>query len=115
MRSRARESEAMVELVKGGKYAWFVLTILGAIYVQNQWSRYSLNYMYAVSADDDKESIRAATDLNGMEGEVASRADDLDGTYISANLEIRVAFAVPEDPKGKTFIAHLKEDEVEAL
>ena len=67
MRSRARESEAMVELVKGGKYAWFVLTILGAIYVQNQWSRYSLNYMYAVSADDDKESIRAATDLNAAD------------------------------------------------
>ena len=61
------------------------------------------------------KSKGAATDLNGMEGEVASRADDLDGTYISANLEIRVAFAVPEDPKGKTFIAHLKEDEVEAL
>jgi hypothetical protein len=39
----------------------------------------------------------------------------LNGTYISANLEIRVAFAVPDDPKGKTFIAHMKEDEVEAL
>ena len=57
----------MVEVVKGGKYAWFVLTILAAIYVQNQWSRYSLNYMYAVSADDDKESIRAATNLNAAD------------------------------------------------
>ena len=61
------------------------------------------------------KSKGAAVDLNGMEGEVASRADDLNGTYISANLEIRVAFAVPDDPKGKTFIAHMKEDEVEAL
>ena len=61
------------------------------------------------------KSKGAATDLNGMEGEVASRADDLNGTYISANLEVRVAFAVPDDPKGKTFIAHMKEDEVEAL
>ena len=51
------------------------------------------------------KSKGAAVDLNGMEGEVASRADDLNGTYISANLEIRVAFAVPDDPKGKTFIA----------
>ena len=51
------------------------------------------------------KSKGAATDLNGMEGEVASRADDLNGTYISANLEVRVAFAVPDDPKGKTFIS----------
>jgi hypothetical protein len=54
-------------------------------------------------------------DLQGMEGEIASRADDLNGVYISANLEIRVALAVPNDPKGKTFITHMKEDEVEKL
>ena len=29
--------------------------------------------------------------------------------------EVARAFAVPDDPKGKTFIAHMKEDEVEAL
>ena len=63
----AGEESVMVELVKGGKYAWFVPTILGVIYVQNQWSRYLLNYMYAVPADDDKESIRAATNLNAAD------------------------------------------------
>ena len=57
----------------------------------------------------------AATELMGMEGVVDSRADDHEGTYISANLEVRVALPVPDDPKGKTFIAHVREDEVEAL
>ena len=61
------------------------------------------------------KSKGAATDLMGMEGVVDSRADDYEGTYISANLEIRVALPVPDDPKGKTFIAHMREDEVEAL
>ena len=42
-------------------------------------------------------------------------ADDHEGTYISANLEIRVALPVPDDPKGKTYIAHMREDEDEAL
>ena len=51
----------------GGAYAWSVLALLALIYVQNQWSRYSLNYMYAVSADDDYESIRDATDLNAAD------------------------------------------------
>lgn len=50
-----------------------------------------------------------------MSGVVASRADDLDGKYISANLEVRVEFPVVDDPKGKTFIAHLNENEVEVL
>ena len=44
----------------------------------------------------------AATELEGMEGVVDSRADDHEGTYISANLEVRVALPVPDDPKGKT-------------
>ena len=61
------------------------------------------------------KSKGAPTELKGMEGEVASRADELDGTYISANLEIRVKLAVPDDPKGKTFIAHMREDELEVL
>jgi|TARA_B110000977_G_scaffold194504_2_gene271247 hypothetical protein len=57
----------------------------------------------------------AATDLVGMEGEIASRADDLNGVYISANLEVRVKLLVPDDPKGKTFITHMKEDELEVM
>ena len=63
------------------------------------------------------KSKGAPTELKGMEGEaVASRADELDGTYISANLEIRVKLAVPDDPKGKTFgRAHEREDELEVL
>lgn len=61
------------------------------------------------------KSKGAATDLMGMEGVVDSRADEHEGKYISANLEIRVALPVPDDPKGKTFIAHMREDEVEAL
>lgn len=59
------------------------------------------------------KSKGAPTELKGMEGEVASRADDLNGTYISANLEVKVAFPVPNDPKGKTFIVHCKENELE--
>ena len=62
----------MVEIEKGGKYAWFVLAILAAIYVQNQWSRYSLNYMYAVATPDDDakanfESIKYSTNLNAAD------------------------------------------------
>ena len=54
----------------------------------------------------------AATDLNGMEGEVAQRADDLDGTYISANLPVKVALPNP-DGSGKTFLVHVTADEIE--
>ena len=36
-----------------------------------------------------------ATDLNGFEGEVAQRADELDGKYISANLPLKVALPLP--------------------
>tara|TARA_B110000208_G_scaffold185190_1_gene240008 strand:+ start:257 stop:409 length:153 start_codon:yes stop_codon:yes gene_type:complete len=50
-----------------------------------------------------------------MEGEVASRADDLNGVYISANLEVRIKLLVPDDPKEKTFLTHVKEDEVELI
>lgn len=57
----------------------------------------------------------AATELLGMEGEVASRADDLNGVYISANLEVRIKLLVPDDPKEKTFLTHVKEDEVELI
>ncbi|KAH8091617.1 sphingolipid transporter [Aureococcus anophagefferens] len=46
------------------RYSWFVLLILGLIYMQQQWSRYSLNYLYNVSADDDFTSIQAADSLS---------------------------------------------------
>lgn len=42
------------------RYSWFVLLVLALIYVQQQWSRYSLNYLYNVSADDDETSIAVA-------------------------------------------------------
>ena len=60
------------------------------------------------------KSKGAATDLNGMEGEVAQRADELDGTYISANLPVKVALPLP-DGSGKTFLVHLTADELEIL
>ena len=65
--------------------------------------------VYHVPKGDRKNG----TDLSGWEGVVDSRADDYNGTYISANLEVKVAFAVPNDPKGKTFIVHCKENELE--
>jgi hypothetical protein len=49
-----------------------------------------------------------------MEGEVAQRADDLDGTYISANLPVKVALPNP-DGSGKTFLVHVTADEIEIL
>ena len=60
------------------------------------------------------KSKGAATDINGMLGEVAQRADDYEGTYISANLPIKVAFANPNGG-DKTFLVHLKADELEIL
>ena len=66
--------------------------------------------VYHVPKGDRKNG----TDLSGWEGVVDSRADDLNGVYISANLEVKVKFDVPNDPKGKTFIVHCKEDELEA-
>ena len=65
--------------------------------------------VYHVPKGDRKNG----TDLSGWEGVVDSRADDYNGTYISANLEVKVAFPVPNDPKGKTFIVHCKENELE--
>ncbi|KAJ8613838.1 hypothetical protein CTAYLR_004936 [Chrysophaeum taylorii] len=47
-----------------GSYSWFVLLILASIYAQQQWSRYSLNYLYNVSADDDKTSIAEADHIS---------------------------------------------------
>uniref|UniRef100_A0A7S0SD67 Ferredoxin thioredoxin reductase alpha chain domain-containing protein n=1 Tax=Mantoniella antarctica TaxID=81844 RepID=A0A7S0SD67_9CHLO len=57
----------------------------------------------------------AATDLQGMVGEVASRADDFNGKYISATFEYKVAIPIPDHVKGKTFIVHMREDEVEVV
>ena len=56
----------------------------------------------------------AATDLNGFEGEVAQRADELDGKYISANLPLKVALPLP-DGNGKTFLVHVTAEELEIL
>lgn len=38
--------------------------MLAACYCQQQWSRYSLNYLYNVSTDDDKTSIAAADHIS---------------------------------------------------
>ena len=65
--------------------------------------------VYHVPKGDRKNG----TDLMGCEGVIDSRADDLNGVYISANLEVKVKFDVPNDPKGKTFIVHCKEAELE--
>lgn len=53
-------------------YANYGLGLLFLIYVSNQWSRYIINYLYAVSYDDDDDeadfiSIKAACDLNTAE------------------------------------------------
>lgn len=47
-----------------------------------------------------------------MQGVVDSRADDHEGIAVSATLACRVKLPVP-DGSGKTFIAHLDEDELE--
>ena len=46
------------------RYSWFVLLVLGLIYMQQQWSRYSLNYLYTVSEDDDFVSIKSADGIS---------------------------------------------------
>ena len=48
----------------GQMYAWFVLAVLTSIYMQQQWSRYSLNYLYNVSGDDDIVSIKKADSIS---------------------------------------------------
>jgi MFS family permease len=41
---------------------WAVLCLL-LVYVSNQWCRYLLNYLYAVSSDDPKQSLEVATGI----------------------------------------------------
>jgi MFS family permease len=41
---------------------WALLCLL-LVYVSNQWCRYLLNYLYAVSSDDPKQSLEAATGI----------------------------------------------------
>eukprot|EP00630_Chrysocystis_fragilis_P007346 CAMPEP_0197395608 /NCGR_PEP_ID=MMETSP1165-20131217/7168_1 /TAXON_ID=284809 /ORGANISM="Chrysocystis fragilis, Strain CCMP3189" /LENGTH=448 /DNA_ID=CAMNT_0042921373 /DNA_START=30 /DNA_END=1379 /DNA_ORIENTATION=+ len=48
----------------GTYYPWFVLFVLAAIYAQQQWSRYSLNYLYNVSSDDEHTSIAVADHIS---------------------------------------------------
>lgn len=51
-------------MVGAGWYSWFVLVVLTVIYAQQQWSRYSFNYLYNVSSDDDVTSIAAANNIS---------------------------------------------------
>lgn len=53
-----------------------------------------------------------AVDLAGLEGVVDARADVHDGKKTSATMPCKVALPVP-DGSGKTFIAHLEEEELE--
>eukprot|EP00612_Vaucheria_litorea_P003576 CAMPEP_0171462658 /NCGR_PEP_ID=MMETSP0945-20130129/6603_1 /TAXON_ID=109269 /ORGANISM="Vaucheria litorea, Strain CCMP2940" /LENGTH=442 /DNA_ID=CAMNT_0011989219 /DNA_START=64 /DNA_END=1392 /DNA_ORIENTATION=- len=46
------------------KYALFLLLL---IYINNQWTRYLLNYLYAVSSDDEYKSIKVATNLSSSQ------------------------------------------------
>jgi hypothetical protein len=38
-------------------YSNYTLALLWGVYVSNQWSRYILNYLYAISSDDSTYSI----------------------------------------------------------
>lgn len=40
------------------------LLVLTVIYTQQQWSRYSLNYLYNISSDDDRTSIAKADSIS---------------------------------------------------
>lgn len=53
-----------------------------------------------------------AIDLRGLEGVVDARADVHDGKKTSATMPCKVALPLP-DGSGKTFIAHLEEEELE--
>ena len=53
-----------------------------------------------------------AIDLKGLEGVVDARADDHNGKKTSATMPCKVALPLP-DGSGKTFIAHLEEEELE--
>jgi hypothetical protein len=48
-------------------YAFYNLFLLWAVYVSNQWSRYILNYLYAISSDSSKYSITEACSLTSTE------------------------------------------------
>ena len=64
----------MAEVQKGGTYAWSVLAILALIYVQNQWSRYSLNYMSRTGAQEMfRDGVRRPL-LDGVERQPAAVA-----------------------------------------
>jgi len=58
----------------------------------------------------------AATDLQGMEGTMAGRADEFEGTPTSATLPYKVTFQnVAVDGKTVKFTAHLEDDEFEVV
>jgi len=45
----------------------YALVLLWAVYVSNQWARYILNYLYAISSDSSKYSISQACNLSSSE------------------------------------------------
>ena len=65
-----------------------------------------------VRAHHVPKSKGQGVELKGMVGVVDSRADAHEGTRTSATLPCKVALPVPNGD-GKTFIAHLGEDELE--
>mmetsp|Transcript_41707 Transcript_41707/g.53799 ORF Transcript_41707/g.53799 Transcript_41707/m.53799 type:complete len:479 (-) Transcript_41707:499-1935(-) len=48
-------------------YSNYTLALLWGVYVSNQWARYILNYLYAISSTKDKYSIAEACDLSTSE------------------------------------------------
>ena len=48
-------------------YAYYSLAVLWGVYVSNQWARYILNYLYAISSDSRKYSIKEACSLSTSE------------------------------------------------
>mmetsp|Transcript_21483 Transcript_21483/g.32945 ORF Transcript_21483/g.32945 Transcript_21483/m.32945 type:complete len:482 (-) Transcript_21483:1509-2954(-) len=82
--------------------SWIVLFILAAIYAQNQWSRYSLNYLYAVDSESSKKSIKVADSISYSEYGV------LTGFGFSATFCIAGLFAGrAADVASRTFIIFL--------
>jgi MFS family permease len=48
-------------------YSNYTLALLWGVYFSNQWARYILNYLYAISSSSDKYSIAEACDLSTSE------------------------------------------------
>ncbi|PNH02746.1 Ferredoxin-thioredoxin reductase, variable chain [Tetrabaena socialis] len=57
----------------------------------------------------------AGIDLNGMEGTLVKDVTHFKGKVLSANLPFKVEFVIPGETKPVKFLAHLGEDELQAL